>query len=128
MSQYTADTIFLCIAIIDFGGIFICIGIGLYLAYAKMEMMLSHLKNCPAIMIRVFLIYTGPWGRLYVLGLIMGLMVIPGGFLRDGGASAEDLKNFPASLKYKLAFLLKTIWGLLVVMCGGAAYATFGRG
>ena len=128
MSVSTADKVFLVIGLIDFGGIFICLGIGLYLAYTKINVMLGHLKNCPAVTIRAFLINAGPLGRLYVLAFIMGLMVIPGNCLRDGGASAEDLKNFPPDLRYKLAILLKTIWVLVVVMCGLGIYAKFGRG
>jgi hypothetical protein len=125
MSLNTADKIFLCVALIDFGGMFVWIGIALHLAYTKMDLMLAHLKNCPAVMIRVFLINTGPWGRLHVFGLIMGLMVMPHFFLRDGGVSAEDLKNFPVDLKRKLVILQWASWVLLLVMCGIAAVAEF---
>jgi hypothetical protein len=58
----------------------------------------------------------------------MGLMTTPRLYLRDGGASAEDLKNFPADLKRKLIILHRTGWVLLLVMCGLAAVAKFGRG
>jgi len=126
MSVSTADKIFLCISLSGFGGIFVWIGIALHLAYTKMDLMLDHLKNSPAIMIRVFLIDTGPWGRLHVFGLIMGLMVMPHFFLRDGGASAEDLKNFPAKLKRKLIILQWTSWIILLVMFGLFAVDEFG--
>jgi len=128
MSLSTAEKIFLCVALIDFGGIFVWIGIALYLAYTKMDLMLAHLKNSPTVMIRAFLINAGPWGRLHVFGLIMGLMVTPRLFLRDGGVSAEDLKNFPAALKHKLVVMQWVSWALLLVMCGIGVYAMFGRG
>jgi hypothetical protein len=52
MSVSTADKVFLCLGLIDFGGIFVWIGIALHLAYTKMDLMLAHLKHCPAVMIR----------------------------------------------------------------------------
>jgi len=57
----------------------------------------------------------------------MGLMVVPGVFLRNGAASAEDLKNFPAALKYKLIVMQWVSWMLLLVMCGLGLYAMLGR-
>ena len=128
MSVSTANKFILWAGLIGFGGVFAFLGIALHLAYTKMDMMLAHLKNCPAVMIRVFLIDTGPWGRLHVFGLIMGLMVTPRLFLRDGGGSAEDLKNFPAALKHKLVVMQWVSWALLLVMCGIGVYAMFGRG
>ncbi|MDY7563094.1 hypothetical protein QN382_04890 [Pseudomonas sp. 10B1] len=127
MSVSTADKIFLCVGLIDFGGIFIWIAIAMYLAYTKMDLMLGHMKNSPIVMIRRFLIHAGPWGRMHVFGLIMGMMVTPGMALRRGAVSAEDLKNFPASLKRQLIVMQWAGWGLLLVMCGLAAYAKFGR-
>jgi hypothetical protein len=125
VSLGASDKIMLGIGLIGFGGIFIWIGIALRLAYTKMDLMLSHLKNCPAVMIRVFLINTGPWGRLHVFGLIMGLMVMPYFFLRDGGASTEDLKNFPEGLKRKLVVLQWAGWLLLLAMFGLVAVDEF---
>lgn len=128
MNVSAADKIFLCIGIIDFGGIFVWIGVALHLAYTKMDVMLGHFKNCPAVMNRVPLNNTGPWGRLFVQGAIMGLMTTPRLYLRDGGANAEDIKSFPAGLKRKLVILHWGGWALLLVMCGLAVYAKFGRG
>jgi len=125
MSLSTAEKIFLSVSLIDFGGIFVWIGIALHLAYTKMDLMLAHLKNCPAVMIRAPFKDGGPSGRLFVQGAIMGLMTTPRLYLRDGGASAEDLKNFPADLKRKLIILHRTGWVLLLVMCGLAAVAEF---
>ncbi|WPX62086.1 hypothetical protein [Pseudomonas sp. MH10] len=128
MNVSTADKIFLCVGLVNFGGIFIWIAIALYLAYTKMDLMLGHMKNSPIVIIRVFLIHTGLWGRLYVFGLIMGMMVTPGMALRRGAVSAEDFKNFPANLKRQLIVMQWAGWGLLLVMFGFGAYAKFGRG
>lgn len=116
MSISTADKIVICIGLIDFGGLFIIIGLSLHLAYTKMDVMLSHLQNCPAVMIRAPFRNGGPWGNMFLLGAIMGVMTTPRLYLRDGGACAEDLKNFPAGLKRKLIILQWAGWGLLLVM------------
>lgn len=118
MSLSSGDTIFLVIGLIDFAGAFISIGISLHLAYTKMDVMLNHLQNCPAVMIRAPLRNAGPWGNMLLLGAIMGVMTTPQLYLRDGGANAEDLKNFPADLKRKLIVLQWTGWGLLLIMFG----------
>ncbi|CAI8910689.1 Transmembrane protein [Pseudomonas sp. IT-P171] len=118
MSQSSGDTIFLVIGLIDFAGALISIGISLHLAYTKMDVMLNHLQNCPAVMIRAPLRNAGPWGNMLLLGAIMGVMTTPKLYLRDGGANAEDLKNFPADLKRKLIVLQWTGWGLLLIMFG----------
>lgn len=128
MSVSTADKIFLCVGLVYFTSAVFWIGIALYFAYAKMDLMLSHMKNSPAVMTRVFLIHAGPWGRMHVYGLIMGLMVMPGMAIRKGMVSAEDLKNFPIDLKRQLVVMQWVGMGLLLVMCGLAAYAKFGRG
>jgi hypothetical protein len=69
-----------------------------------------------------FFLNSGPLGRLFVLGGITGLMISPRLYLRDGGASADDLKNFPVDLKRKLivlhwstGFFLLVLFGLFAV-------------
>lgn len=123
MSLGTADKIFLAIGLIDFGGLFIIIGISLHLAYTKMDLMLDHLQNCPAVMRRAPFRNGGPWGNMFLLGAIMGVMTTPRLYLRDGGACAEDLKNFPINLKRKLITLQWIGWGLLLIMFGLVAIA-----
>ncbi len=118
MSVSTADKIFLCASLIGFGGVFVFLGVALHLAYTKMDVMLGHLKNCPAVIARASFKNGGPWGRLFVLGAIMGLMTSPRLYLRDGGASAEDLKNFPSSLKHKLIVLHWVGWGGVLLLFG----------
>lgn len=126
MSVSTGENGYLYISLIGFVGVFTCIGIALYLAYNRVELMLSHLKNCPTITIRAFLLHAGPWGRLHLLGAIMGLMTMPRVHLRDGGASAEDLKNFPADLRLQLVMLHWTSGFLLLVMIGMGIVAKLG--
>lgn len=49
MSISLADKIFLTAGLLDFGGIFIWMGVNLHMAYTKMDEMLRHLKNSPLI-------------------------------------------------------------------------------
>jgi hypothetical protein len=126
MSVSTANKFILWVGLIGFGGVFTFLGVALHLAYTKMDLMLNHLKNCPAVMNRAFLLNVGPWGRLVVLGGIMGLMITPRIYLRDGGANAEDLKSFPADLKRKLIVLHWAGWVPLLVVFGMVAVVKLG--
>jgi hypothetical protein len=125
MSMNTANTniVIICVGLFSFGGMIFFLGVSLRLAYTKMDLMLGHLKNCPAVMNRVFFLNSGPKGRLFVLGGIIGLMITPRIYLRDGGASAEDLDNFPADLRRKLIILhwagwvpILTLFGMIAVV------------
>lgn len=116
MSLNTADTVFLCVGLICFGGMFIWIGVALYLAYTRMDEMLEYLKNCSAVMIRAPLRFAGPWGKLLLIGGISGIVTFPGVYLKHGGVCVEDLKEFPAPLKRKLAVLQWTGIILLSMM------------
>lgn len=61
-----------------------CIGIVLYMAYTKMELMLGYLKNCTAIMVRAPLKNGGPWDRLLLIGSISGINTFPSSYLGRG--------------------------------------------
>ncbi|WP_411389193.1 hypothetical protein [Pseudomonas sp. MPB23] len=95
---------------------FVWIGIALHMAYTKMDLMLEHFKNCSAIMNRAPLRHGGPWGKLLLIGGISGIVTFPGFYLKRGGLSAEDLNNFPAPLKRKLALIQWSVIGLLSAM------------
>ena len=123
MSLNTADTVFLCVGLICFGGMFIWIGVALYLAYTRMDEILEYLKNCSAVMIRAPLRFAGPWGKLLLIGGISGIVTFPGVYLKHGGVCVEDLKEFPAPLKRKLAVLQWTgiifLSMMLILFCFG---------
>lgn len=116
MSLNTVDTVLLVIGIADIVGIYIWIGISLRLAYTKMDLILEHLKNSPAIMVRVPLRQGGPWGKLLLIGGISGILAFPGLHLKRSQLSTEDLKHFPAALKCTLVRLHWCVIGLLSVM------------
>lgn len=128
MSLSTAEKIYLCVALIDFGGIFVCIGTSLHLAYTKMDLMLDHLKNSPLIMKHKMLIKSGPRARMIAMGVITGLLTSPSTYVQNGWACAEDLENFPGDLRRKLLLSQRIGEVLLLVMFGLAAYAKFSRG
>ena len=107
MSVSAADKIFLGVSLISFGGLFVFLGVALHLAYTKMDMMLDHLKNCPAVMNRASFKNGGPWGRLFVLGGIVGVIKTPGLYIPDGGACIEDVAKFPGALKVRLITLYR---------------------
>lgn len=119
MSISLADKIFLTAGLIDFGGIFIWIGINLHLAYTRMDYMLEHLKNCPLIKTLTPLNQGGPWGKFLLVGGISGVLTFPEMYIKRGTASADDIRNFPPRLKRKLVILhcvcITLLIGLLIL-------------
>lgn len=124
MSLNTANKIFLCVGLIDLVGLFVWLGVALHLAYTRMDVMLNHLKNSPAVTIRAHFKSGGPWGKLFLLGGIMGAVTTPGIYLRDGGVNIEEIKSFPTHLKRKLVILQWAGWVLLTLMFGLWAVVT----
>jgi hypothetical protein len=118
MSLNTANKIFLCVGLINLVGLFVWLGVALHLAYTKMDIMLIHLKNSPAVTIRVPFKSGGPRGKLFLLGGIMSAVTTPGIYLRDGGVNIEEIKSFPTHLKRKLVILQWAGWVLLTLMFG----------
>ena len=116
MTLSTGDTVLLTIALADFIGIFLWIGVCLHLAYTQADVMLEHLKNSPAITTWAPILHAGPWGKLMFIGGVCGLITFPGYQLKKGNVSAEDLAGFPTALKRKLVFLQWSMIGLLLVM------------
>lgn len=114
----------LCVVVIV--GMFVWVGIALHMAYTQLDLMLTHLKNCSAIMIRAPLRQGGPWGKLLLVGGISGIVTFPGFYLKRGGMSVEDLSNFPVALKRKLAVLQWSVIALLLVMISLAAVIKLG--
>ncbi|AIL63530.1 hypothetical protein [Pseudomonas alkylphenolica] len=126
MSLNTADKIFLAAGIIDFGGIFVWIGVYLHITYTKMSLMLEHLKNSSVLRTLTPLRHGGPWGKLLLVGGISNILTFPRFYLNRRSVSAEDLRNFPASLKRKLVVLQWFGIGLLLTMISLAVAVKLG--
>ncbi|MBV6825821.1 hypothetical protein [Pseudomonas sp. PD9R] len=97
-------------------GLLIFIGVSTHLAYTKLDVMLEHLKNCSAVTKRAPLKHGGPLGKFLLVGAISGIVTFPGIYLKHGGVNTEDLRNFPPSLKQKLATLQWIVWGLFTML------------
>ncbi|GLK89380.1 hypothetical protein [Pseudomonas turukhanskensis] len=117
MSLSVVDKVFLVVGIIDFVGLLVWIGTCLLLAHTKLDLMLEHLKNCSAVMARTPLKHGGPLGKILLIGGISGLVTFPSFYLKRGELSADDLNNFPASLKHTLAILQWCGISLVLIMC-----------
>lgn len=90
-----------------FTGCIAFVVVALYMAYTKLDLMLGCFKNSPAVMIKAPLKNGGPWGRLFVLGAIVGVIKSPDLFISDGGASRADIASFPQDLKKRLISIYK---------------------
>ncbi|MDI3357836.1 hypothetical protein MO767_26330 [Pseudomonas sp. UYIF39] len=95
---------------------FIWIGVALYMAYTKMDVMLGCLKNSSSVMSMASLRHGGPWGKLLLVGGVSGFITFPGFYLRRGSINAEDVNNFPAPLRRKLVALQWTVIGLFAAL------------
>jgi len=112
MSLGVGDKVFLVIALADFAGIFLWIGICLHLAYTKMDFILEHLKNSSAITVRAPLRHGGPLGKLLLIGGISGVVTFPRIHIKRGTLSTADLAGFPV----KFMRLQWSAFGLIAVM------------
>ena len=95
---------------------FIWIGVALYMAYTKMDVMLGCLKNSSSVMSMASLRHGGPWGKLLLVGGVSGFITFPGFYLKRGSINAEDVNNFPAPLRRKLVALQWTVIGLFAAL------------
>ncbi|MGH8386415.1 MAG: hypothetical protein ACRESJ_13110 [Pseudomonas sp.] len=116
MSISVADKIFMSAALINFGGIFVCIGIVFHMAYTKMDLMLEHMKNSSIVTLHAPLRYGGPWGKLLLIGWIASALTSPRYYLKHGSLSIDDLANFPVSLRRRLVVTKWTATLLLAAM------------
>lgn len=105
MSITNTEKTFPCFSLTGFGGGIVFLGVSLYYAYAKIDLMLEHLKHCSAVTVRIPLRKGDPCSRIFLLGGIISVFITPNILLREGGANSEDLKNFPASLRRRLIML-----------------------
>ena len=96
--------------------LWVWIGVALHMAYTKMDLILSHLKNCRAVKARASLKNGGPWGKLLLIGGISSFVAFPGVHLSKGELSQDDLENLPHPLKRKLVALQWSVWVLLAAM------------
>lgn len=94
-------------------GVLVWISIALHLAYTKIDLILTHLKNCPAIMVRAPLRHGGPWGKLLLVGGISGIITFPNFYLKRGELNADDLSKLPFMLRRKLLIMH---WSVILLL------------
>lgn len=94
-------------------GVLVWISIALHLAYTKIDLILTHLKNCPAIMVRAPLRHGGPWGKLLLVGGISGIITFPNFYLKRGELNADDLSKLSFMLRRKLLIMH---WSVILLL------------
>jgi len=103
---------------------FIWIGIALYIAHIKMDVILEHLKSSSAGTRLAALKHGGPWGRLLLVGGASGLVTFTNFYMRRGTLSAHDVENFPTSLKQKLVLMQ---WSAISLLSAMAVLVALGK-
>jgi len=107
----------LTVGLLNFSGTFLYIGISYYFAHTKMDLMLSYLKNCPSVTLRRPSLALGLSGKFYVFIAITAVLTVPRRMIRIGGASAEDIANFPTDLRRKIIWLHWSGMTMLLILC-----------
>ena len=102
----------------------IWIGIALYIAHIKMDVILEHLKNSSAGIRLAALKHGGAWCRLLLVGGASGLVTFANFYIRRGTLSIEDVASFPASLRQKLVSMQ---WSAIVLLCAMTALVAVGK-
>lgn len=97
-------------------GIYVWIGVALYLGYTKGEEFSKYLKNSSSLITVNTHKHTGPFGKLQLVGGTASVVTFPRFFVKRGLASAEDIEKFPISLRRKLIFLQWSVIGLLATL------------
>ena len=118
MKMVSTNTLYLCFITLIFTGLIINIGRSLYLAYTQKNFILSHLENCKLVKRWAFMSRVGPWGRMVFIGTVSGLLASPRIQIILGEANAEDIENFPPSLRRLITTLYTMLWILLIVLLG----------
>nr|WP_180205843.1 hypothetical protein [Pseudomonas sp. SbOxS1]NYU06010.1 hypothetical protein [Pseudomonas sp. SbOxS1] len=97
-------------------GLYIWIGITLYLGYTKGEEMSAYFKRSSSLITLYTNKHKGPFGKLQLVGGIAGVVTFPRFFIKRGIASAEDVENFPLPFRRKLIILQWSVIGLLTTL------------
>lgn len=90
----TVHDFFVLLGAVALSGIFVWMGVCLYLAYTQVDEFLERLKHCSAVMSLAPLRQGGPWGRLLWVGGVKSIVTFPCVYLKNGDVSVEDLINF----------------------------------
>jgi hypothetical protein len=108
-----SEKVFLGVGLLNFAGALLYLGISYYFALTKMDLMLPYLKNSPSVMLRIHSLKLGLSGKMYVFAGISAVLMMPHRMIRIGGASAEDIANFPPDLRRKIIWLQ---WGGMTML------------
>jgi hypothetical protein len=97
-------------------GIYVWIGVALYLGYTMGEELSKYLKNSLSQITIDTHKHTGPFGMLQLVGGIASVVTFPRFFIKRGIASAADIESFPLPISRKLIILQWSVIGLLATL------------
>jgi hypothetical protein len=97
-------------------GIYVWIGVALYLGYTKGDELSKYLKNSSSLTTVDTHKHAGPFGKLQLVGGIASVVTFPKFFVKRGLVSAEDIERFPLPFRRKLVILQWSVIGLLATL------------
>lgn len=80
-------------------GLWLQIALWLYVAYAKLEKIEGHLRNCKLVENNRYIWGGGPLGRMYRLMQISGMLFFPRIIEKNGEADLKEIRRLPISLR-----------------------------
>ncbi|MCB2252185.1 hypothetical protein KTQ74_09775 [Pseudomonas chlororaphis] len=98
---------------ITFLGMFVLIGIYMYLGYTSMDKILEAVRNCSLINRYRFYLSVGPWGKMVMVGGVASCLLFSGYLIKHGELSKDDIDNFPEPLKGRLLMSQYVGWALM---------------
>lgn len=95
-------------------GLFVVMGVYVYWGYTRMDSIMEGVKECSLINRYRFYLQMGPWGRMMMVGGVASCLLFSKYLIGRGLLNAQDIDDFPGSLKVSMIVSQYVGWGLLV--------------
>lgn len=106
--------------------IYLNLSVWIYVAFAKLEKIESHLENCELVENNRHIWGGGPLGRIYRLMQIGGMLFSPKIIEKNGEADLEEIRALPVSLRRWTLIPIGTgtvLFAAMIILWGYGEYA-----
>nr|WP_297459249.1 hypothetical protein [uncultured Halomonas sp.] len=105
--------------------IYLNLSVCLYVAFAKLAKIESHLENCKLVENNRYIWGGGPIGRMYRLMQIGGMLFFPKIIRKNGEADLEEIRRLPIPLRRWVTFPAGTLIALSAAMIALWGYGEY---